>query len=101
MPQKLKEAKTLIEQSSTRDFTDMGNGYSGVWHSSTYGDVAQKWLLIHSEREEYSLTKRMLKKSDTERKSFKKLSQQRFSCKHDAQKSLKLWRKKQTYSDVI
>jgi transposase len=105
VPQKLTEAKILIEQSSTRDFTDMGNGYSGVWHSSTYGDVKQKWLLIHSEqakkREEHSLTKRMLKKADTERKSFKSLSQQRFSCEHDAEKSLNLWRKKQRYSDVI
>jgi len=105
VPQKLTEAKILIEQSSTRDFTDMGNGYSGVWHSSTYGDVKQKWLLIHSEqakkREEHSLTKRMLKKADTERKSFKNLSQQRFSCEHDAEKSLNLWRKKQRYSDVI
>lgn len=43
----------------------------------------------------------MLKKADTERKSFKSLSQQRFSCEHDAEKSLNLWRKKQRYSDVI
>lgn len=105
VPQKLKETKTLIEQSSTLDFTDMGNGYSGVWHSSTYGDVKQKWLLIRSEqakkREAHSLTKRMLKKAEVERKSFKKLSQQRFACQHDALQSLNLWRKKQTYSNVI
>lgn len=105
VPQKLKETKALIEQSLTLDFTDMGNGYSGVWHSSTYGDVKQKWLLIRSEqakkREAYSLTKRMLKKAEAERKSFKKLSQQRFACQHDAQQSLELWRKKQTVSNVI
>lgn len=105
VPQKLKETKILIAQSSTLNFTDMGNGYSGVWHSSTYGDIKQKWLLIRSEQakksEAHSLTKRMLKKAEAERKSFKKLSQQKFACQHDAKKSLELWRKKQTYIDVV
>jgi len=105
VPQKLKETKILIAQSSTLDFTDIGNGYSGVWHRSNYGDVKQKWLLIRSEqakkREAYSLTKRMLKKAKVERKIFKKLSQQRCACEDDAQQSLELWRKKQTYSDAI
>lgn len=44
---------------------------------------------------------RMLKKEKAERKSFKNLSQQRFSCQNYVQKSLELWRKKQAYSDVI
>ena len=43
----------------------------------------------------------MLKKADTERKTFKKLSQQKFACQHDAQQAIELWRKKQVYSDVI
>lgn len=105
VPQKLKETNTLIAQSSTLEFTDIGHGYSGVWHHSTDGGVKQKWRLISSEqakkREAHNLTKRMLKKAEAERKSVKKLSQQRFSCQEDAQKSLKLWRHKQTYSDVI
>ena len=105
VPQKLKETKQLLEQSSVLTFTDMGNGYSGDWHSSSYGDIKQKWLVIRSEqakkREAHSLTKRMLKKSEIERKSFKKLTQQRFACQHDAQQALELWRKQQTYSDVV
>ena len=105
VPQKLTETKILIEQSSTLDFTRIGNGYSGVWYCSNYGEVEQKWLLIRSEqarkREAHSLTKRMLKKAEAERKTFKKISQQRFTCQHDAQQSIELWRKKQTYSDVI
>ena len=82
VPQKLSETKAL-------DFEYIGQGYSGVWYQSNYGDVEQKWLLIHSEqarkRETYSLTKRMLKKDEAERKIFKKLTQQRFSCQYDAQ----------------
>jgi len=105
VPQKLSEAKTLINQAPELNFTEMGNGYSGAWHQSNYGDVKQKWLLVHSEqarkRETHSLTKRMLKKADSERKTFKKLAQQMFACAHDGQQAIELWRKKQVYSDVI
>jgi transposase len=105
VPQKLKESKALISSTPDLDFTKIGNGYSGVWHHSTYGDVEQKWLLVLSEQarssELYSLKKRILKTTESERKAFKNLSQQRFACQEDAQKSLKLWRKKQKYSDVI
>ena len=105
VPQKLSEAKTLINQASDLDFEDIGNGYSGAWHQSNYGNVKQKWLLVHSEqarkRETYSLTKRMLKKAEAERKTFKKLSQQKFACQYDAQQAIELWRKKQVYTDVI
>ncbi|MGB5447049.1 MAG: IS1634 family transposase [Psychromonas sp.] len=105
VPQKLSEAKALINQAQKLDFEDIGNGYSGVWHQSNYGDIEQKWLLIRSEqarkRETYSLTKRMLKKGEAERKTFKKLTQQRFACQHDAQQAIELWRVKQVYSDVV
>ena len=105
VPQKLSEAKTLINQASELDFEEVGNGYSGAWHQSNYGDVKQRWLLVRSEqarkRETHSLTKRMLKKADAERKTFKKLSQQKFACQYDAQQAIELWRKKQVYSDVI
>ena len=104
VPQKLKESKALINNAPNLDFIEMGNGYSGVWHHSTYGNVEQKWLLILSEqarkRETYSLNKRILKITESERKEFKKLGQQRFACQTDAQKALELWRKKQKYSDV-
>ena len=104
VPQKLSEAKTLINEASKVEFENIGNGYSGVWHQSNYGDVEQKWLLVHSKQAEtsetYSLTKRMLKKGESERKTFKKLTQQKFACQHDAQQAIELWRKKQTYSDV-
>lgn len=105
VPQKLKETKVLMNQAQALDFDEMGNGYSGAWYSSNYGDVKQRWLLVHSEqarkRETHSLTKRMLKKAETERKTFKKLSQQKFACQDDAQQAVELWRKKQVYSNVI
>jgi hypothetical protein len=42
VPQKLSEAKTLINQASELDFGDIRNGDSGAWHQSNYGKVNQK-----------------------------------------------------------
>ncbi len=104
-PKKLKEVQGLVNDAINLNFTELGNGYSGAWHHSSYGNVEQKWLLVSSEQakksERYSLDRRILKITESERKLFKKLSQQRFSCQSDASKALELWRKKQKYSDVV
>ncbi|MFQ3198360.1 MAG: transposase [Paraglaciecola sp.] len=39
VPQKLKEAKTLIQSASLLNFEAIYDGYQGVWHTSHYGDV--------------------------------------------------------------
>jgi transposase len=75
VPQKLKEAKTLIQSASLLTFEPICDGYQGVWHTSHYGDVEQKWLLIRSEqatkREHHTLNSRMLKQAEGSRKTFK------------------------------
>ncbi|WDE03230.1 IS1634 family transposase [Thalassomonas viridans] len=105
VPQTLKEAKTLTAQTPMLDFKPICDGYEGVWAESDYGGVAQRWLLIRSEqarkRERHNLDKRILKKADAERKTFKKLCQQEFACEQDAQKAIEHWRQKQVYLDVI
>jgi transposase len=59
VPQKLKEAKTLIQSANFLAFELIFDGYQGAWHTSHYGDVEQKWLLERSEqsmkREHYTL----------------------------------------------
>jgi transposase len=104
VPKRLKEAKLLINGAEDQNFLDMGDGYSGAWTESNYGEIKQKWLLIRSEqarrKEMHNLDKRILKATETSRKSFKKLSQERFACEKDALKSLASWQKKQQYSDV-
>ena len=76
VPQKLKEAKTLIQSANLLIFGPICDGYQGVWHTSHYGDVEQKWLLIRSEqatkREHHTLTSRMLKQAEVSHKTFKK-----------------------------
>jgi hypothetical protein len=49
VPQKLKEAKILIQSASFMAFEHIFEGYQGAWHTSHYGDVEQKWLLVRSE----------------------------------------------------
>jgi transposase len=43
VPQKLKETKTLMQSLSLLNFESICDGYQGVWHTSHYGDVEQKW----------------------------------------------------------
>jgi transposase len=43
VPQKLKETKTWIQSVSLLNFESICDGYQGVWHTSHYGDVEQKW----------------------------------------------------------
>ena len=88
VPQKLKEAKTLIQSASLLAFAPICEGYEGVWHTSNYGDVEQRWLLVRSEqatkREHHTLNARMLKQAEESRKTFKKLCQQAFACHTNA-----------------
>lgn len=104
VPQKLKETKLLIAKAPSLSFTEITEGYQGVWYESNYGGVAQKWLLIRSEqalkREYHNLNKRMLKQSEQGRKAFKKLSQQEYACDVDALKAVEQWESKQPYLKV-
>jgi transposase len=88
VPQTLIEAKDLIKRAQALTFEAMENGYSGVWTKSEYGGVPQRWLLVRSEqaykREQLSLNKRMLKQTEAQRKTFKKLAQQAFAGETDA-----------------
>jgi transposase len=104
VPQKLVEAKALLKAYQTEDFVSIEKGYSGIWYESHYGSVAQKWLLVRSEqagkRENRTLEKSVLKSSTSSIKSFKKLCQEVYACKVDAQTALSRWEEKQEYVRV-
>jgi transposase len=97
--QKLKEANTLIQSANFLIFAPICEGYQGVWHTSHYGDVEQKWLLVRSEqatkREHHTLNSQMLKQAEGSRKAFKKLCQQAFACRTDAFAAIEQWQEKQ------
>ena len=104
MPQKLKEAKTILSTYSKDSFIDIESGYSCTWYESDYGEVPQKWLLIKSEqarkREKHTQKKTILKNTQASMKSFKKLCQNTYACQSDALSALSEWERKQNYLRV-
>jgi len=104
VPQKITQAKQLISDHNPTSFDSMTEGYSGKWVDSDYGGVKQRWLLIRSEqackREQKTLDNKMLKTTQQSIKTFKKLCQQCFACKADANKALSAWEKQQAMITV-
>ena len=95
VPQKLKEAKLLIEQAKYVEWVSLDNGYHGYWSTSQYGEVSQRWLLVKSSqakvREEHILNKVVSKSTGSSLKSFNRLCRKAFSCAADAKKALQEW----------
>jgi transposase len=67
-------------------------GYRYHALTSTYGGVAQRWLLIVSEPRQpqarRTVDKQLLRQSDQELKAWKKLCSTAFACEADAQQAL-------------
>lgn len=104
VPQKIKEAKKMLDSSSSLDFTQLKDGYSGVWVDSTYGNVNQKWLLVNSakanKRELQTLHRRVSKSTTQSMKSFKKLCAKIYGCESDAKVALQDWIKEQQFASI-
>lgn len=90
VPERLKEAKKwLLIPDQSYVWTELADGYrmTGLT-DACYGDVAQRWILIHSEhaasRELKTLEKRIQKEKETYTKILWHLGNQEFTCDHDA-----------------
>ena len=72
--------------------TPLEAGYRYQIVSSTYGGVAQRWMLIYSEQRhaqaQQAVDKQWLKQSTQELKAFKKLTRLEFVCEADAAQAL-------------
>lgn len=108
VPQKLKEAKQLINRAKQVEWIALNEGCHGYWATSEYGGVTQRWLLIKSgqakTREEHILNKAIAKSTESSLKSFNRLCRKAFSCEADAQKAYEEWQKEQEFtmlSDVL
>jgi len=104
VPQKLCEAKALLNRHSSIELYPLDNGYAGAWQDAEYAGVKQKWLLVKSEqagkREGHTLCKNILKNTQQSMKTFKKLCKQSFACEVDAQSALDKWEQAQAYVRV-
>jgi transposase len=90
VPETIKEAKTAIEEGGEMSY--LSEGYSYRMTTSNYGEVEQRWAIIHSEeaykKEMITLKKNYVKESEKVYRLFEKMSNQKFSCEKDAQKYL-------------
>ena len=66
--------------------------YRFQWHSSEYGGVEQRWLLVHSEPgarvSHKRLESRVKKEAEKAAKQIAKHARKRFDCSNDARSSL-------------
>lgn len=92
VPATLREAQGALSQADPPSMTPLMEGYRYHELASAYGDVAQRWLLIHSEarqpQAQRTVNTQLLKQSDREVKAFKKLCGTTFACEADAQQAL-------------
>lgn len=90
VPERLKEAKKwLLIPDESYLWTELGEGYRMTRLSDAcYGEVAQRWILIHSEhaasRELKTLAKGIQKEKEAYVKILWHLGNQEFTCVHDA-----------------
>lgn len=90
VPERLKEAKKHLDLLDEQcAWISLDNGYQyTLLKDAGYGAVAQRWVMIHSEkaaaREHITLEKHVKKEHETHTKTLWHLGNQTFQCQHDA-----------------
>jgi transposase len=92
VPATLAEAQAVLAQADPQTMALLTEGYRSRVVPSSYGGVAQRWVLIHSElrqaQAQRTVNKQWRKHSDEEVKAFKRLCRTAFACEADAQQAL-------------
>lgn len=101
VPETIKEVKTLYSSLDRNIFVELEGGYSISRHTSTYGDIQQRWLIVASEqarkRELITLHKRIDKTTQAQEKDLMHLRNRAFSCPDDAREAGEQFAKKLKY----
>jgi transposase len=88
VPATLAAAKRVLAETPAQEMMALAEGYTGTELSSSYGSVAQRWLLVHSrqaaERQEQTLQRQVRKEGETAGKAWRRLCRQTFNCAEDA-----------------
>jgi transposase len=92
VPATLCEAQAVLAQAAPQTMMPLLEGYRSQTLPSTYGGVAQRWVLVYSEQRraasQRTVDKQWLKQSTKESQAFKKLCRTTFACEADAQQAL-------------
>ena len=104
VPGTLNEVKAALAQAVPDQMVPLKAGYRGQTLTSSYGGVAQRWLLIESQprrpQARRTINKRWLKGSEKEVKAFQKLGRHEFACEADARQALETFEQRLTYTQV-
>ena len=92
VPATLSEAQAVLGSANPQAMAPLTEGYRYQALTSTYGGVAQRWVLIYSEprqpQAQRSVDKQLHKQSDQEGKAFQQLCGTTFACEADARQAL-------------
>jgi transposase len=79
-------------------------GYRGQLVEVTYGDVAQRWLVVYSqaadEREAKSFARRLVRQREQAEKQLRRLQRRAFACEADAREALEKASRRWRYHQV-
>lgn len=92
VPATLSEAQAVLGSANPQAMAPLTEGYRYQALTSTYGGVAQRWVLIYSEprqpQAQRSVDKQLHKQSDQEGKAFQQLCGTTFACEAEARQAL-------------
>jgi len=92
VPATLTEAQEVLAQAQPETMPSLAEGYRYAGVASSYGGVAQRWVLIYSEQRQpqaqRTVDKQWRRQSDHEVQAFKRLCRTAFACDADAHQAL-------------
>jgi transposase len=92
VPATLREAQQVLAQVDPQRMALLTEGYRYHMLPSSYGGIAQRWMLVYSEHRhdqaQRTVDKRLLKQGQREVGAFQKLRRMTFACEADAQQAL-------------
>jgi transposase len=104
VPETIKEAKAHILKVNKKKMTHFKDGYYYRPVKSAYGGVAQRWIIVFSEkaheREMETFQKNLKKLTENKQKELWHLCNKGFACEADAVKAVKEFGKKLKYHTV-
>jgi transposase len=104
VPETLKEAKRLVQETEQESMTTLAEGYWGREFRSDYAGVAQRWLVVFSQaayaRELKTLERKQARELAAAEKGWRKLSRQDFNCEADADQAVEQFNRRWQYHQV-
>lgn len=101
VPETLKLAKELVQQSQKGEMEALEEGYWGQEKVVEYAGIPQRWLVVYSEagrkREERGLERKQARELESIGVEWRKLMQKSFNCQEDAEQALTQFNQKLRY----